>query len=407
MQTKVKKLADKVFWVGVNDYDLRVFDIVMETEFGSTYNAYLVVGSEKTALIDTAKVDFQDDYLAKVASLHDIGKIDYLVLNHTEPDHSGSVAKLLELNPSLTIVATAAGLSNLKEIVNVPFRAVQAKDDAVLSLGNRTLRFFTLPNLHWPDTMFTWLEEEKILFTCDFFGAHYAFEGVFAKNVKDPNDYRKALKDYFDAIMSPFRKFVQKGLERIKDLPLRYVATSHGPILDETNIEETKLLYARWAEIKPKNAVPLVVIPYVSAYGYTQKMAREIKRGIEAGFASGVHVELIDVVGTLTHNIVSRIEASDAFLIGSTTILADAPKSVWDILSSLNPVIHGGKFAAAFGSYGWSGEAVPNLTARLQQLKMKTVEGPRFRFNPSETQLKACYDFGVGFANVMQAKTNL
>lgn len=403
MQTKVKKLADKVYWVGVNDYDLRVFDIIMETEFGSTYNAYLVIGNEKTALIDTAKVDFQDDYIAKVQSLVDLKKVDYVVLNHTEPDHSGSVAKLLDLNPDLTIVATAAGLSNLKEIVNRPFKSVQAKDDAVLSLGNRSLRFFTLPNLHWPDTMFTWLEEEKILFTCDFFGAHYAFEGVFAKNVKEPEDYRKALKDYFDAIMSPFKKFVQKGLDRIKDLPLKYVATSHGPVLDETNIEEAKALYAKWAEIKPKNAVPLVVIPVASAYGYTRKMAEEVKRGIEAGFSGNVKVEVYDVVGTMTHYIVDRIEAADAFLIGSTTILSDTLKPIWDILSSLNPVMNGGKFASAFGSYGWSGEAVPNIMARLAQLKMKTIEGYRLRFNPSEDQLKEAFAFGLKFAGFMQA----
>ncbi|HAQ56594.1 MAG TPA: FprA family A-type flavoprotein [Acholeplasmatales bacterium] len=402
MQTKVKKLADKIYWVGVNDYDLRVFDIIMETEFGSTYNAYLVIGSEKTALIDTAKVDFQDDYIAKVQSLIDIKKIDYVVLNHTEPDHSGSVDKLLDLNPDLTIVATAAGLSNLKEIVNRPFKAVQAKDDAVLSLGNRSLRFFNLPNLHWPDTMFTWLEEEKILFTCDFFGAHYAFEGVFAKNVKEPEDYRKALKDYFDAIMSPFLKFVQKGLERIKDLPLKYVATSHGPVLDETNIEEAKALYAKWAQIKPKNAVPLVVIPVASAYGYTKKMAEEVKRGIETGFAGNVKVEIYDVIGTMTHYIVDRIAASDAFLIGSTTILSDTLKPIWDILSSMNPVVNGGKFASAFGSYGWSGEAVPNIMVRLSQLKMKTIEGYRLRFNPSDDQLKETFDFGVKFARFMQ-----
>ncbi|MFA5006644.1 MAG: FprA family A-type flavoprotein [Candidatus Izemoplasmatales bacterium] len=404
MQTKVKKLAEKLWWVGVNDYDLRVFDIVMETEFGTTYNAYLVVGSEKTALIDTAKVNFQDDYIAKVQSLVDFKDIDYVVLNHTEPDHSGSVARLLDLNPDLTVVATAAGLSNLKEIVNRPFKAVQAKDDAVLSLGNRSLRFFTLPNLHWPDTMFTWLEEDKILFTCDFFGAHYAFEGVFAKNVKNQDDYRKALKDYFDAIMSPFRKFVQKGLERIKDLPLKYVATSHGPVLDETNIEEAKALYAKWAEIRPKNEIPLVVIPIASAYGYTLKMSAEVKKGVEAAFEGKVKVETIDIVGTMTHYIVDRIQAADAFLIGSTTILADTLKPVWDILSSLNPIVDGGKFASAFGSYGWSGEAVPNILARLAQLKMKTIEGLRIRFNPSADQLREAYDFGIRFANFMRGR---
>ncbi|MCK7488177.1 MAG: FprA family A-type flavoprotein [Bacillus subtilis] len=163
MQTKILEFVKNVWWIGVNDYDLRVFDVTMETKFGTTYNAYLVKGSEKTALIDTAKANFQDDYIAKLRNLVDVETIDYLFCNHTEPDHAGSIARLLQINPNITIVATTAGIHNIKEIINQPFRHIVAKEDLVISLGDRSMRTFILPNLHWPDTMFTYMEEERIL----------------------------------------------------------------------------------------------------------------------------------------------------------------------------------------------------------------------------------------------------
>jgi len=402
MQTNIFEVENNVFWIGVNDYDLRVFDIVMETKFGTTYNAYLVIGSEKTALIDTTKLNFKDDYIAKLNSLYDISKIDYLIMNHTEPDHAGSIASLIDINPNLTIIATTPGINNIKEIINRPFKSITAKDGLEISLGNRSLTFFPLPFLHWPDTMFTYMKEEAMLFTCDFFGAHYAFEGVLAKNVKNIGDYRYAIKYYFDSIMSPFKKFVNKALDRIDTLNIKYVLTGHGPVVDSTNLDECKVVYREWAKPRKKNVIPLVVIPYASAYGYTEKMAYAIKEGILAGFNHKVDIELYDLVVTPLDKVIERIEASDAFLIGTTTIVGDTVKLVWDILSTLNGTVHGGKPAAAFGSYGWSGEGPEFVHARLLQLKMKMMDPLKIKFNPSTEQLKDIIAYGERFAAFMQ-----
>ncbi len=402
MQTNVFEIEKNVFWIGVNDYDLRVFDIVMETKFGTTYNAYLVKGSEKTALIDTTKVTFKEDYIAKLSSLCDIKTIDYLIMNHTEPDHAGSIASLIEINPNLTVIATTAGINNIKEIINRPFKSIPAKEGLEISLGNRTLTFFPLPFLHWPDTMFTYLKEDEMLFTCDFFGAHYAFEGVLAKNVKEIGDYRFALKHYFDSIMSPFKKYVNKALDKIDPLKIKYVLTGHGPVVDETNLEECKIVYREWAKPRKINPQPLVVIPYASAYGYTAKMADAIKEGILEYYSDKADVELYDLVETPLSHVIERIEASDAFLIGTTTIVGDTVKPVWDVLSSLNGTVHGGRPAAAFGSYGWSGEGSEFVSQRLSQLKMKVMEPLKIKFNPSVDQIKDIKAYGTRFAEFMK-----
>ncbi len=401
MQTDIFELTKDIFWVGVNDYELRNFDIIMTTEFGSSYNAYLIRGGEKTALVDTVKAEFCSDYLAKLAKIADIPTIDYLIVNHTEPDHSGSIINILEANPDITIVASAPALSNLREILNRPFKSLRATSDLKIDLGGRSVTFIMAPNLHWPDTMFSYVPEEEILFTCDFFGAHYAFEGVLAKNVPDADDYHRAFREYYDAIMSPFKPFVLKGLDKIKDLPIRYVATSHGPVVDETYQNEAVHHYRKWSEPK-KPGKPLVIIPVASAYGYTKAMAAEIIRAIRDEFIGDIDIEEYDVVTSKVEKIVERIVQCDGFLIGSTTILRDSVRPIWEILASLNPEIDGHKVAGAFGSYGWSGEAVPLVTERLRQLKMKTVEGLKVRFKPSEEQLKDTYDFGKMFAKTLK-----
>lgn len=404
MQTNTYKLAEGIFWVGVNDDTLRVFDITMYTEYGSTYNAYLVLGSEKNALIDTAKMNYSEEFIAKIESIIDIKKIDYLVLNHTEPDHSGSVIPLLEKNPNLMIIASGPGLSNLKEIVNVPFRSTRAKDDLKISLGNKTLSFMIQPNLHWPDTMFTYIEEDEALFTCDFFGAHFSFQGVVSKNMVDKPQYINSMKYYFDCLMEPFKKDVNRALDLIDSLRINFIGTSHGAIVDETFLDEAKSLYRVWGKVEEENKIPLVIIPYTSVYGYTRKMVPAIAEGIKHSFNDLVDIEIYDLVDTSVDTVVSRIRVADAFLIGSTTILGDAVKPAWDVLTTLNPQIEGGKFAAAFGSYGWSGEAVKYLGERLHQLKMKTFEGLKIRFNPSINQLDECKAYGQKFGDFMQNK---
>ncbi len=398
MNVKTYEIIKDIYWVGVVDYDLRVFDIIMETEFGSTYNAYLVKGSEKTALIDTAKAKFSNEYVAKVKELAGIDKIDYLVVNHTEPDHSGSIINLLEMNPEIEIYASGPAIINLKEILNRDFKSIKIKDGMELSLGNRTLKFYYQPNLHWPDTMFTYVEEDNFLFTCDFFGAHYAFDDVMFDKLDNKDNYFKALEDYYIAIMSHFGPFVRNGIKRVEELNPDFIAVSHGAVLDKNIIPKVVSLYKEWSREHKKMDKPLIVIPYVSAYGYTEKMAEAIKQGIESGYNGEVYVEMYDLVYNDLKKVISRIEIADGILIGSSTLVRDTVKVVWDLLAMMNNEMLKGKVASAFGSYGWSGEAVPNIIERLNQLKVKTVEGMKVKFNPSENQLKEVIEFGKQFA---------
>ena len=179
------ELKQGITWTGILDRDLRVFDIIMETEFGTTYNSYVVKGTEKTALIETAKAKFCEEYLEKVKAVTEIDKIDYLIVDHTEPDHAGSAEKLLELNPEIEVIGTTGALNFLSQIMNKPFKSRAVKDGEELDLGGKTLRFLVVPNLHWPDTMYTYLPEDKVLFTCDSFGSHYCCEGILRSKVEN------------------------------------------------------------------------------------------------------------------------------------------------------------------------------------------------------------------------------
>ena len=396
------KIKEGIYFVGAVDKDLRVFDILMETEFGTTYNAYLVKGSEKTALIDTAKAPFRDQFMDRIQDILPIQDIDYLIINHAEPDHSGTVIDILEVHPNIEIFATGPGVMNLKAIVNQDANFNVVKEGQTLSLGDQTLMFTLQPNLHWPDTMFTYLVEEKLLFTCDFFGAHYAFDGVMEDQIPNMNDYDRSIKHYYDSIMSPFPKDVRRGVQKIKALDPDMVLVSHGAVIKKPYIQKVIQWYESWSKEKDPNTEPTVVIPFASAYKYTKMMAETIKLGIEEAYLNQVNMKLFDVETSSTEEIVEEINQADAFLVGSATIVRDAVKPIWDILSSLNVEVTKGKLAAAFGSYGWSGEAVKNLTERLIQLKAKTLEGIRIKFKPSSEQLEEIKNFGIQFAKTLQ-----
>ncbi len=273
-------ISENIYWVGVIDYKLKVFDIIMETEYGTTYNSYLIIGSEKTLLIATAKLQFKDEFLNHVKEHVQIKDIDYLIMNHTEPDHSGTVKYLLKENPNLDIYASAPALANLKEILNTEFNGHRVTDKLELSLGDKTLQFFLQPNLHWPDTMFTYLKEDNILFTCDFFGAHYASDIIRANDLPNKDLYEKLLKDYFNAIMHPFLPYVRKGLNRVIELNPDKICTSHGAILEESFLSKVINYYDKWSVLPKRLDKPLVLIPYASAYGNTAKMAEVIKETI-------------------------------------------------------------------------------------------------------------------------------
>ncbi len=214
------KLKEDFYWTGIIDENLRVFDIIMLTEFGTTYNSYVLKTGDKTVLFETAKAKFFDEYLRELKKITEIEKIDYLVVDHTEPDHAGSVELLLDINPNMKIIATGCAVNFLKNIVNRDFYSIQVKDNESMKIGDKTLTFMTVPNLHWPDTMYTWIEEDKILVTCDSFGAHYGVEGVLRSEVRNEENYNKAARYYFDCIIGPFKGFMMKALKRVKELDL-------------------------------------------------------------------------------------------------------------------------------------------------------------------------------------------
>ena len=397
---KTLQLKENFYWIGVQDPGLKIFDIIMTTEYGSSYNSYLLKGSKKTAIFETAKVQFMDEYLDKLAGLVDVKDVDYIVVNHTEPDHAGSTFKLLEMNPEITLVGSQMAIAFMKEITNREFKSIVVKEGDSLSLGDKTLRFVNAVNLHWPDAMYTYVEEDKTLISCDSFGVHYSFDDVLlsklhAQGEEVYQDYIGALKYYYDCIMSPFAPFVLKAVEKVKKLDINMICPGHGPVLDE-KLWDIVELYEKWAANPPTNEKKTVVMPYVSAYGYTETLAKKIAEGI--GNAGDIQVKMYNMVEADKDEVVAEMLTANALLFGTPTMVGDALPPIWDLVLSVHPIQVAGKLSSAFGSFGWSGEGVPNILARLGQLRLKVFEeGYKVRFNPSTTQLEGAFAFGKRF----------
>lgn len=393
---KTMEIAKNLQWIGNLDPDLRIFDIVIRTDYGTSYNSYVYRASEKNVIFEASKMKFLDEYLDKLTETISLNDIDYIIVSHTEPDHTGTIEKLLDLNPKLKIVGTSAGISFMKEICNKEFDSIVVKDGDTLSLGDKTLRFISAPNLHWPDTMFTYIVEDQILVTCDAFGAHYCFDGITNETLGDKKEeYLGAVKFYFDSIVAPFKSNVLDAVKKVENLDIKMICTGHGPVLTKDPMEIVEL-YRELATEQNPNPKKTVVIPYVSAYGYTEIIAHKIAEGIcEAG---DIEVKLFDMVQADPDKVLEELYWADGVLFGSPTFVGEALKPIWDLLTAMIARTHGKKIASAFGAYGWSGEAVGNLMGRLKQLNMKLYrEGLRIKFKPSDTQALDAFNFGYGF----------
>lgn len=402
---KAIEIKKDIYWVGALDPGLRIFDIVMYTPYGTTYNSYIVKGSKKTAIFETVKEKFFDEYLARLESLNiDIKNIDYIVVDHTEPDHAGSVEKLLDIAKNAKVVGSSTAIKFLQNIVNHSFEYIEVKDGSSLDLGGKTLKFISAPLLHWPDTIYTYVPEEKLLITCDSFGCHYSSEKIFNDLIEDKEKYMDALKYYFDCIMGPFKPYVLKAYNKIKDLPIDIICPGHGPILRD-NPKKVVELYKKWSTEDDISKNKEITICYVSAYGYTKEIAHKIAEGIKS--VDNFTINSFDVIYSKEEEIISKINSSIGLLFGSPTITSDALRPIYDVINSLNPIIHGGRFAGAFGSYGWSGEAVPNIEERLKQLRMKLpVPGLKINFKPSKEDNNRAYNFGRSFAEKIKENLN-
>ena len=393
-----QKINESVSFVGIMNPNMRVFDIVMKTDSGTSYNSYIVKGSEKTALIETSHANFFEIYMDNIRQVCDPASIDYIVLNHNEPDHSGALAQVLEQLPNAKIVASQAGALYLKNITNKELDIIKVKDGDTLDLGGKTLQFISAPFLHWPDSMFTWLPEEKTLFTCDFFGCHYCEPYVLDKYIAYPAAYETALKLYYSAIFGPFPSYVQKGLEKIKGLDVQYVCNSHGPVLTKgCLLEHVVEMYNQWSQPKVKTTKDIPVF-YCSAYGNTKLLAEKIQEGILSVLPQA-NVPLYDIIEHDLGQLHQELNGSDAFAVGSPTLNRDAVPPVWMLLAGVDAINCGKKPCLVFGSYGWSGEAIPNIKQRLESLKMKVFgEGHRVAFVPNQEDLEKAKQLGADFA---------
>ena len=394
-------LAPDVYCVGVNDPGLTVFDIVIPTEHGTTYNSYLVKGKEKTALIDCVKRPFVADFFRRIEEVLPVEKIDYVVINHSEPDHAGGIVDLLQRHPNVQVYLSRPAKSFIDNLVNGEYKFHLVNDNEELPLGGKTLRFINAPFLHWPDTIFTYLVEDKILFPCDFLGSHYSSPHTFNDELDQPEKARAAFEFYYSTIMRPYKEPVLKACERLKDLPISMIAPSHGPVLRKNPLE-----YLAWykhrADIMARVTERKVPIVYVSAYGNTAAMAKKVAEGVAAG---GLTPVLLNGVEVPIDKIVDELDESVGFLIGTPTLNSNLPHPILSMIGHLVVLNLRGKTASAFGSFGWSGEAIKMVADILTAMRIKVSPEPiKFKMTPSAQELDSCFAFGKKFAEDLGGK---
>jgi len=394
------EIAPGVHWVGALDPHLRSFDIILKTANGTSYNAYVVRGEAGVAVIDTVKESYAGDFFRRLESVARYDEITTIVLNHLEPDHSGALPELLRRAPQARVYLSSRAQMMLKALLKPsggkPPEYIPVTTGDEVDLGGRTLRFLHTPYLHWPDTQCTYLVEDGLLFSGDVFGCHFCDARLFNDAV---GDFRFSFEYYYAHIMRPFREHVLDAVALIEPLELRTIAPAHGPILrhqPRDYLHRYRELATPRLHNEARSEKTLLVF-YISAYGNTRHMAEALAAGAEA--IGGVRVSLYDLEGGEAGVFTDLIEEADGLAFGSPTINADAVKPVWDVLSSLTTVNVKGKLGAAFGSYGWSGEAVRLIEDRLRGLKLRVpVEGLRIKLVPAADELAQCRALGEQLA---------
>ena len=349
-------------------------------------------------MIDTVKDKFSASFIERIVELTDPARIDYIIVQHNEMDHSGSLKELLKIAPAAKIICAKPAVKFVQKILNRDAVIVAADPLQPISLGKKSLTFIPAPFLHWPDTMMTYVAEEKVLFSCDMFGSHFCDSRLFNDQLN--RDFWPEFRYYYECIFRPFHRHVRNGLNKLADFSIEMIAPSHGPILRQTP-EKYRQAYAAWSAEKPANNPKKALIYYASAYGNTTRMAEEIAKGIES---ASVETVLINAETAVPGEQLDAIESADAVLFGSPTLNGDAVKPIWDILSGLTTIDVKGKVAASFGSYGWSGEAVVFLDQRLNGLKFKLpAPGLTAILIPSQEELFKCYQFGQTIGQALKS----
>lgn len=394
-QGQAIEVSPRVHWVGALDPGIRTFDVILKTANGTSYNAYVVRGSQGVAVVDTVKEEFADDFFARLEQVARYDEIQAIVINHLEPDHTGALPELMERAPHARLYISFKAQMMLKALLkreSLEFTPVDSGD--LIDLGDRSLEFLHTPYLHWPDTQCTYLREEHILFSGDVFGCHFCDPRLFNDT---SGDFRFSFEYYYAHIMRPFREYVVRALELIEPLPLAIIAPAHGPILRDRPTAYVER-YRELASPRLKREVFLgektLMIFYISSYGNTARMAEAIYSAAQE--IPGVRASLYDLTGGDIDTFADLLEEADGLVLGSPTINGDAVKPIWDLLSSLTVIDMKGKLGAAFGSFGWSGEAVRMIEDRLRGLKLRVpLQGVRVKLIPTAEEIDECRQFGL------------
>lgn len=376
---KSKKLWEGIYWVGAEDWDRRLFDSLIPLPDGTSYNAYLVQGREKTVLIeavDPSQFDRFQEHLQAVS------KIDYVVANHLEQDHSGLIPYVLEKYPEARLLLTPTAVDLALSHLHLEEKRIRTvADGEILDLGGRTIRFIHFPWVHWPETMLSYLQEDQILFSCDLFGSHLTSSELFLR--EDHLAWEPA-KRYFAEIMMPFRKIIQKNLNRIESLPLAYIAPSHGPIY--TRPQFIIEAYRRWIADKPEN---LVVIAHVTMHGSTQKLVDEL---VKALTDRNIQVQPFNLPVTDTGKLAMSLVDAATIVVASPTVLTGLHPLAAGAVFLINALRPKAMLAGYIGSYGWKSRALEQLKTMLDSVRFEFLKPVQIKGDPDESALKMVDD---------------
>lgn len=373
-----REIRPGVHWVGAVDWDRRLFDELIPLPDGTTYNAYLVRGSRKTALVDTVYAPMRDVLMEHLSEL-DVDRLDYVICNHAEPDHSGTIPDVLRRYPEATVLASPRCRDLLAELLRIPSDRVSAIEDRQkVSLGDRTLEFIYTPWVHWPETISTYLHEERILFPCDFFGSHLATSELYA--TREALVY-EAAKRYFAEIMMPFRPSIRRNLEALGGYEVAVIASSHGPVYPDPDfILEA---YRDWASEEPRDSV---MIPFVSMYGSTSRMVEHL---VDSLTRRDIHAQPFDLTVTDLGKLSMAMVDAATIVIGTPTVLAGPHPVAAHAAMVANALRPKARFVGVIGSYGWGGKAVERLTGLMPNLKAEALDPVLSRGAPGEEEMAA------------------
>ena len=383
----IAEISKDVYWIGIRDWNRRLFDALIPLPKGTTYNSYLIVGSERKAIIDTANPGFEKEWEEKIRKVVDPAEIDYVIMNHAEPDHAGAIPHIMAINSKAKLVTTSRGAKMAQAFFKVQENRIEiVKDGETLDLGGKTLRFIEAPMLHWPETMFTYLLEDKVLFPCDFFGSHVA-QGLYDDEIEDLLVFAQR---YFGEIMMPYSSNGQKGMEKIQGFEIKLIAPSHGPI--HRHPENILNAYKKWVNGETRQKAVLI---YATMWNSTEKMVKTIEDTLlNEGIEVSKHNLVVADIGDIAKDLVD----SRAIVLGAPTVLAGAhPLAVYAayLAKALRPPA---KFAVVLSSFGWGGGAIKHIQETLGPTKMEIVGAMEINGPPTESDTDKIIEIGMTLA---------